>query len=81
MSELYQAPKSPAQSERIPIRTAFDDPAAELLDDDATAELVLLVVFFLLLPQAATHSPHSAHSATTARVRGKRCLIPNLVTS
>lgn len=78
MSELYQAPKSPAQSDRIPILIAFDD-AGALLDVD---ELVLLLLFvLLLLPQAATHNPHSPHTATTPNERGRRSMIPTLVTS
>jgi hypothetical protein len=77
ISELYQAPKSPAQSDRIPIRIAFPD-ADELLDVDV---LLLVLLLLLLLPQAATHNPHSPHNATTPSERGKRRMIPNLVTS
>jgi hypothetical protein len=83
MSELYQAPKSPAQSDRIPIRIAFDDEDvdAELVDVDELLVLLLLLLLLLLLPQAAVQSPHSAKTATMLRERGKRCMIPNLVTS
>jgi 4-hydroxybenzoate polyprenyltransferase len=54
--------------------------------DDAGVLLLLLVLLLvllllLLLPQAAIQSPPSAQTATTLSERGKRCMIPNLVTS
>src|SRR2546421_2980205 len=75
MSALYQAPKSPAQSDRIPILTALDGVAAALL----VPELLLL----LLPPHAANQRPHTANTATAISDRLSRCRISlsNLVTS
>src|SRR5947209_6650338 len=73
MSELYQAPNAPSQSDMMPIRIAFDGAAA--LDVD--------VVLLLLPPQAATHRPHMATAAINgnrASSLGLSCL-SNLVTS
>ena len=58
----------------IALDGAADDDAdeLELLDDaDAADDDELL----LLPPQAASHSPHRAHSATTASDRGTRRML------
>src|SRR4030088_1403284 len=64
----------------IPILIAFDGAAALVVDDAAAADDEELL---LLPPQAAIHSPQMAHSATTVRDRGMRCMFPlsKLVTS
>lgn len=55
----------------MPIFSVFEGVvAAAFVDDDVDDELLLL-----LLPQAAIHSPQMAHSATTVRDRGNRCVI------
>src|SRR5438067_10439382 len=75
MSALYQAPKAPEQSDRMPILIAFDGVAAALVVD--------VVDVLLLPPQAAIHSPHRASAPNTASRPSSRRFIslPNLVTS
>ena len=43
--------------------------------------LLLLLVVLLLLPQAVIQSPPRTQTAATPNERGKRWMIPNLVTS
>jgi hypothetical protein len=88
MSELYQAPKSPAQSDRMPILIAFAGTflaAVPLLLLLLLAELLalLLLLLLLLLPHAAIHSAQSATIGSTASRLSDHRLIPlsNLVTS
>jgi hypothetical protein len=89
MSELYQAPKSPAQSDRMPILIAFAGaflaaPLPLLLALLLLLELALaLELLLLLLPHAASHSAQRAMTGRTASRLSDHRLDPlnNLVTS